>query len=65
MTIDRRGFLGYAALGSALALAKPFSAMAQSTSNPELEEITIGELQDAMSGGRWTSRAIAERYLGR
>jgi amidase len=65
MTIDRRGFLGYAALGSALALAKPFSAMAQSTSNPELEEITIGELQDGMSGGRWTSRAIAERYLAR
>src|SRR3954467_4226264 len=65
MSIDRRGFLGYAALGSALALAKPFSAMAQSTSNPELEEITIGELQDGMSSGRWTARAIAERYLGR
>jgi amidase len=65
MTIDRRGFLGYAALGSALALAKPFSAMAQGASNPELEEITIGELQDGMSSGRWTSRAIAERYLGR
>src|SRR4051794_5470422 len=65
MSIDRRGFLGYAALGSALAFAKPLSAMAQSTSNPELEEITIGELQDGMSNGRWTSRAIAERYLGR
>jgi amidase len=67
MAIDRRGFLGYAALGSALALAKPLSAVAQSApaANPELEEITIGELQDGMSGGRWTSRAIAERYLGR
>jgi amidase len=65
MTIDRRGFLGYAALGSALALAKPFSAVAQSTSNPELEEITLGELQDAMSSGRWTSHAIAKQYLGR
>jgi amidase len=65
MSIDRRGFLGYAALGSALALAKPFSALAQSTSNPELEEITIGELQDGMSSGRWRSRAIAEWYLGR
>src|SRR4051812_45805522 len=65
MSIDRRGFLGYAALGSALALAKPFSAIAQSTSNPEFEEITIGELQDGMSSGRWTSRAIAERYLAR
>jgi len=67
MTIDRRGFLGYAALGSALAMAKPLRAVAQSatTANPEIEEITIGELQDAMTSGRWTSRAIAERYLGR
>ena len=67
MAIDRRGFLGYAALGSALALAKPLSAVAQSTpsASPELEEITIGELQDGMSSGRWTARAIAERYLGR
>jgi amidase len=65
MTIDRRGFLGYAALGSALALAKPFSAVAQSTSNPELEEITIGALQDGMTSGRWTSRAIVTSYLNR
>src|SRR4051812_29861859 len=65
MTIDRRGFLGYAALGSALALAKPFGAMAQSTSNPELEEITIGELQDGMAGGRWNSHAIVLNYLAR
>src|SRR4051794_19786232 len=65
MSIDRRGFLGYAALGSALALAKPFSAVAQTTSNPELEEITIGELHDAISSGRWTSHAIARQYLGR
>ena len=67
MTIDRRGFLGYAALGSALALAKPLRAVAQSaaSANPEIEEITIGELQDAMASGRWTARAIAEWYLGR
>jgi amidase len=67
MTIDRRGFLGYAALGSALALAKPFSAVAQSapSANPELEEITIGELQDGMASGRWTSHAIVTSYLNR
>src|SRR5438874_2726383 len=65
MTIDRRGFLGYAALGSALALAKPFSGVAQSTSNPELEEITIGELQAGMASGRWTSHAIVTDYLNR
>src|SRR5947209_1742781 len=67
MTIDRRGFLGYAALGSALALAKPFSAVAQSApgADPEIMEITIGELQDAMSSGRWTSHAIVVNYLNR
>ena len=67
MTIDRRGFLGYAALGSALALAKPLGAMAQTSSAaaPELEEITIADLQDGMKSGRWTSRSIAEGYLGR
>src|SRR4051794_23623201 len=66
MTIDRRGFLGYAALGSALVLARPLNVMAQTTAaTPELEEITIGELQDGMASGRWTARAIAEGYLGR
>jgi amidase len=67
MAIDRRGFLGYAALGSALALAKPLSAVAQSApaANPELEEITIGVLQVGMTSGRWTSRAIVTSYLNR
>src|SRR4051794_11395027 len=71
MTIDRRGFLGYAALGSALALAKPLSAMAQAPqpSYPPvplpLEEVTIGELQDGMAGGRWNSHAIVLNYLAR
>src|SRR5947207_4839446 len=66
MAIDRRDFLGYAALGSALALAKPLSAVAQtSSSSPELEEITIAELQDGMTSGRWTARSVAEGYRGR
>ena len=67
MSIDRRGFLGYAALGSALALAKPLRAVAQSApgADPEIMEITIGELQDAMSSGRWTSHAIVVNYLSR
>jgi Asp-tRNAAsn/Glu-tRNAGln amidotransferase A subunit and related amidases len=67
--INRRGFLGYAALGSALALAKPLRAVAQAPAPaavmPELEEITLGELQDGMKSGRWTARSIAEGYLGR
>jgi len=67
MTIDRRGFLGYAALGSALALAKPLRAVAQSaaSADPEIMEITIGELQDGMSSSRWTSHAIVVAYLNR
>jgi amidase len=67
MAIDRRDFLGYAALGSALALAKPLSAVAQTSAAaaPELEEITVAELQDGMASGRWTARSIAEQYLGR
>jgi amidase len=66
--VNRRHFLELAALGSALALTKPLSAAAQTTSpsaTPELEEITIGALQDGMTSGRWTARSIAEGYLGR
>jgi amidase len=65
--VNRRHFLELAALGSALALTKPLSAVAQtpSTTAPELEEITLGELQDGMKRGRWTSRTIVEGYLGR
>ena len=68
--VNRRHFLELAALGSAVALAKPLSAVAQAASapvsvKPELEEITIGELQDGMKSGRWTARSIAEGYLAR
>jgi amidase len=71
MTIDRRGFLGYAALGSVLALAKPLSVAAQAPQpsafpvDLPLEEVTIGELQDGMAGGRWNSHAIVVNYLAR
>jgi len=67
--VNRRHFLELAALGSALALAKPLTAVAQTSPavsvTPELEEITLGELQDGMASGRWTARSIAEGYLGR
>src|SRR5258707_1244771 len=69
MAIDRRGFLGYAALGSALALVKPLTAAAPSSSflpaQIPLEEITIAELQDGMASGRWNAHAIAANYLAR
>jgi amidase len=66
--VNRRHFLELAALGSALALAKPLTAVAQTSPaavTPELEEITLGELQDGMASGRWTARSITEGYLGR
>src|SRR6266852_8116184 len=31
----------------------------------ELEEITIAELQEGMKAGKYTARAIAEKYLAR
>jgi amidase len=59
--IDRRHFLGLVAAGTAVALARP-AAAAEAF---ELEEITVGELQEGMRSGRFTARALAEAYLGR
>src|SRR5947207_6861826 len=63
MNIDRRHFLGLVAAGTAVALARPSSAAA--ADSVELEEITVGELQEGMRAGRLTSRSIAEGYLQR
>ncbi|HYM59954.1 MAG TPA: amidase [Thermoanaerobaculia bacterium] len=71
--IGRRGFLGYAALGTALALTAPLVAGASteqaeaSGSVPpfELEEITLGELQEGMKSGRVSSKSVTEAYLAR
>ena len=63
MNIDRRHFLGLVAAGTAVALARPSRAAA--TDNIELEEITVGDLQEGMRAGRFTSRSIAEAYLQR
>ena len=69
--VNRRHFLELAAIASAVAVAKPLHAAAQAASPaapaamPELDEITIGELQDAMTSGRWTARSITSGYLSR
>jgi amidase len=70
MTIDRRGFLGYATLGTAVALARPVTSLAQTSTAAavppfELDEITVAQLQEGMTSGRWTAVAIAEAYLAR
>jgi amidase len=75
---NRRNFLQTAVLGSAGAVALaslPQTAMAEqsatgATGTPasapfELDEITLGELQSAMTSGQYTARSIAEKYLAR
>src|ERR1044071_687601 len=62
MNIDRRHFLGLvAAAGTAAALARPSEA----AETLELEEITVGELQDGMRDGRFNAHSLAEAYLQR
>lgn len=73
---DRRNFLSIAGLGTAGALIgqqqphpspSPEQAPAPSAAPPpfELDEITVGELQEGMRSGRFTSRKITEAYLAR
>lgn len=72
---SRRDFLRYGAMGGALVLSNPGAILSKGnnvTYKPEsavkpfeLEEVTIAELQAAMKSGKWTARAIAEKYLSR
>jgi amidase len=75
MALDRRHFLGLTGLGAAGAL------LAQQTPQPmppdhgpapaaapppfELDEMTVGEMQEGMRSGRFTARALTDAYLGR
>lgn len=61
MNIDRRNFLGLVAAGTAAALARPSEA----AESFELEEITLGELQNGMREGRFSAHSVAEAYLQR
>jgi amidase len=75
---NRRNFLQTAVLGSAGAVAlaslprtavgeqSATGAAASPTYAPfELDEITLAELQSAMTSGKYTARSIAETYLAR
>lgn len=74
----RRKFLQTSLLGGAAMAAGPaiqpaFGAPRQSENCGEaaevpafeLDEITIGELQDGMKSGKYSAQSIAEKYLGR
>jgi amidase len=75
MTLDRRHFLGLAGLGAAGALLgqqppqpmPPEHGPAPAAAPPpfELDEMTVGEMQEALRSGRFTSRSLTEAYLGR
>ena len=75
MTLDRRQFLGVAGLGTAGALLgqqapqpmPPEHGPAPNAAPPpfELDEITVGELQEGLRSGRFTARKLTEAYLGR
>ncbi|MGB9467362.1 MAG: amidase family protein, partial [Candidatus Acidiferrum sp.] len=74
----RRKFLQASLLGGVAAAAGPVlqpvfrasrenAAAGEAAPVPvfELDEITIGELQDGMKSGKYSARAIAEKYLAR
>src|SRR5579863_5739136 len=74
----RRKFLQASLLGGAVAAAGPvlqpvFGASRENAAAGEpapvatfeLDEITIGELQDGMKSGKYSARSIAEKYLAR
>ena len=74
-SMNRRDFLRCGALGGALAAAGPVACgrapepgrevEQPSVGSFELEEATIGQLQEGMSSGRYTARSISEMYLAR
>src|SRR5688572_8451739 len=73
--MKRRKFLQTAALGCAVAITKPASALAfdhSSVQHPpwpakefELDEFSISDLQDGMRSGRFTARSLVKKYLDR
>ena len=76
--MKRRKFLQTAALGCALTITKPVSALAvedysaELSHHPaflpkefELEELTISDLQEGMRSGRFTARSLVRKYLDR
>ncbi|MEO6864585.1 MAG: amidase [Gemmatimonadaceae bacterium] len=72
--LSRRAFVGVGIAGAIAAVtgAAPSTAAAGAIDRPhssaapfELEEATIAQLQQWMTSGRFTSRALCEMYLGR
>jgi amidase len=67
---DRREFLHAGVMGGVAAAFAPLTGSADTREKHdvpafELDEISIGELQDGMKAGKFTAHSIAEKYLGR
>jgi amidase len=75
LSLQRRRFLQSSLLTSATAAALPALAAAREIAAPpapeprprafELDEATIADLQAGMASGKYTARAITQKYLGR
>jgi amidase len=67
MSTSRRDFLKAAALGAAGSAFMTTGSSGGAANEPaaELIEMTIADLQAGMKAGRFTARALAERYLER
>lgn len=69
--LSRRKFLATGVEAGAVTLALPAlarmgaAAPAAGVEPFELDEVTIGGLQDGMKSGKFTARSLAEKYLGR
>jgi amidase len=71
--LDRRQFLKLGVAGGATAMAVSSSACTSETPTPpaegvrpfELDETTIGKLQQSMKSGKLTAHSITEKYLHR
>src|SRR5438034_640329 len=75
--MNRRSFVRRGVAGAAGAAIAGVSVRARSNKNPgesvhavtpvsfELDEVTIAELQNAMSSGKYTAHSLARKYLDR
>lgn len=72
--MKRREFLQTSTLGGALALGQPGSIVAGATSDSdawrppesfELDELTISDLQQGLTSGKYTSKSLVRKYLQR
>jgi amidase len=74
-SIDRREFVRRSAIAGTVAIVDPRDAVPaagdERRQGPhtgaafELDEVTIAQLQDGMTSGKYTARSLAEAYLGR